>query len=130
MKKFFKDNATLIALFVLGLILTIVTSFEATDGKVTFDIMNNMFFNARNLNNLTRQVTLIGIISIGMTMVTGLFGLGSSDAESSSALRALLSKLANPDDLRILTSLILPLGWSLKDTVHIPSHPDFLADDG
>ena len=78
MKKFFKDNATLIALFVLGLILTIVTSFDATDGKVTFDIMNNMFFNARNLNNLTRQVTLIGIISIGMTMVILLGGIDLS----------------------------------------------------
>lgn len=78
MKKFFKDNATLIALFVLGLILTIVTSFEVTDGKVTFDIMNNMFFNARNLNNLTRQVTLIGIISIGMTMVILLGGIDLS----------------------------------------------------
>ena len=78
MKKFFKDNATLIALFVLGLILTIVTSFDVTDGKVTFDIMNNMFFNARNLNNLTRQVTLIGIISIGMTMVILLGGIDLS----------------------------------------------------
>ena len=64
MKKFFKDNATLIALFVLGLILTIVTSFDVTDGKVTFDIMNNMFFNARNLNNLTRQVTLMVLFQL------------------------------------------------------------------
>ena len=78
MKKFLKENATLIALITLGIILTILTSISNVDGKLVFSLEDNMFFNPRNLNNLTRQVTLIGIISIGMTMVILLGGIDLS----------------------------------------------------
>lgn len=78
MKKFLKENATLIALIALGIILTIMTSISNTDGKVVFNLQDSVFFNSRNLNNLTRQVTLIGIISIGMTMVILLGGIDLS----------------------------------------------------
>ena len=52
MKKFLKDNATLIALVLM---------------MVALAFMSDAFFTARNLSNLTRQVTIIGIIAIGMT---------------------------------------------------------------
>jgi D-xylose transport system permease protein len=51
---FIKDNATLIALIVL---------------VVGLSFADDAFFTARNLSNLSRQVTIIGIIAVGMTMV-------------------------------------------------------------
>ncbi len=63
MKKFLKDNATLLALIALGLILT---------------FLSPAFFTPRNLTNLARQVTIIGIISVGMTMVILLAGIDLS----------------------------------------------------
>ena len=51
---FIKENATLIALIVL---------------VVGLSFADDAFFTARNLSNLARQVTIIGIISVGMTMV-------------------------------------------------------------
>ena len=58
-----KSNATLIALIVL----TIALAFA-----------DNTFFTARNLSNLARQVTIVGIISTGMTMVILIGGIDLS----------------------------------------------------
>ena len=61
---FMKDNATLIAL----IILVIGLSFA-----------DDAFFTARNLSNLSRQVTIIGIIAVGMTMVILIAGIDLSE---------------------------------------------------
>jgi D-xylose transport system permease protein len=63
MKKFIKDNGTIIAL--IGLI--IILSF-----------LSPAFFSPRNLTNLIRQVTVIGIIAVGMTMVILIAGIDLS----------------------------------------------------
>jgi D-xylose transport system permease protein len=51
---FIKNNASLIALIVL---------------VVGLSFADDAFFTERNLSNLSRQVTIIGIIAVGMTMV-------------------------------------------------------------
>jgi D-xylose transport system permease protein len=61
--QFIKDNATLIALVVLVIGLSLADS---------------SFFTARNLSNLARQVTIIGIIAVGMTMVILIAGIDLS----------------------------------------------------
>ncbi|BDU49871.1 sugar ABC transporter permease [Haliovirga abyssi] len=63
MKKFLKSNATLIALLVMWVILAGIS---------------DVFFTPRNLSNLTLQVTTIGIIAVGMTMVILLGGIDLS----------------------------------------------------
>ncbi len=60
---FIKDNATLIALFAL---------------VIAFSFADDAFFTARNLSNLSRQVTIIGIIAVGMTMVILIAGIDLS----------------------------------------------------
>jgi D-xylose transport system permease protein len=61
--QFIKDNATLIALVVL---------------VVGLSLADSSFFTARNLSNLARQVTIIGIIAVGMTMVILIGGIDLS----------------------------------------------------
>ncbi len=60
---FVKENATLIALVVL---------------VAALGFADDAFFTARNLSNLARQVTIIGIISVGMTMVILVAGIDLS----------------------------------------------------
>lgn len=60
MKKFLKENATFIALIVMVVILS---------------ILSPEFFTPRNLTNLCRQVTVVGILAIGMTMVIIINGI-------------------------------------------------------
>jgi D-xylose transport system permease protein len=60
---FIKANATLIALIVLVFGLSMA---------------DDAFFSARNLSNLSRQVTIIGIIAVGMTMVILIAGIDLS----------------------------------------------------
>ena len=60
---FIKDNATLIALIVL---------------VIGLSFADDAFFTARNLSNLSRQVTIIGIIAVGMTMVILIAGIDLS----------------------------------------------------
>ena len=60
---FIKENATLIALLVL---------------VVGLSFADDAFFTARNLSNLSRQVTIIGIIAVGMTMVILIAGIDLS----------------------------------------------------
>jgi D-xylose transport system permease protein len=63
MSKFLRDNATMIALLVCGALLAF--SSEA-------------FFTPRNLNNVALQVTLVGIVAVGMTMVILIGGIDLS----------------------------------------------------
>jgi D-xylose transport system permease protein len=60
---FMKENATLIALIVL---------------VIGLSFADDAFFTARNLSNLSRQVTIIGIIAVGMTMVILIAGIDLS----------------------------------------------------
>lgn len=60
---FLKENGTLVALVALGVI---------------FGVMDEAFFTPRNLTNLARQTTIIGIISVGMTMVIIINGIDLS----------------------------------------------------
>ena len=61
--KFLKDNGTLVALVVLMLI---------------FSFWDESFFTPRNLTNLARQTTLVGIIAVGMTLVIIINGIDLS----------------------------------------------------
>jgi D-xylose transport system permease protein len=60
---FLKENGTLVALVALGVI---------------FGFMDEAFFTPRNITNLARQTTIIGIISVGMTMVIIINGIDLS----------------------------------------------------
>lgn len=60
---FLKDNGTLVALVILG---------------IFFSFIDEAFFTPRNLTNLARQTTIIGIISVGMTMVIIINGIDLS----------------------------------------------------
>lgn len=61
--KFLRENATLIALFAIGLFLA---------------FKSDAFFTPRNLNNVALQVTIIGIVAVGMTMVILIAGIDLS----------------------------------------------------
>jgi D-xylose transport system permease protein len=61
--KFVKQNATLFALILIVLGLALADS---------------AFFTPRNLSNLIRQVTIVGIISVGMTLVILIGGIDLS----------------------------------------------------
>jgi D-xylose transport system permease protein len=61
--QFIKTNATLIALVVL---------------TVTLALIDPTFPTARNLSNVARQVTIVGIIGVGMTMVILIAGIDLS----------------------------------------------------
>lgn len=63
MKKFLKDNGTMIALILLIILVT---------------ILEPSFFSPRNMTNLIRQVTVIGIIAVGMTFVILIAGIDLS----------------------------------------------------
>ena len=63
MKKFIKNNGTFIALIFLIIILS---------------FLSPTFLSARNLTNLVRQVTINGIIAVGMTLVILLAGIDLS----------------------------------------------------
>jgi D-xylose transport system permease protein len=60
---FLKDNGTLVALLIL---------------MIFFSFSDEAFFTARNLTNLARQTTIIGIIAVGMTMVILINGIDLS----------------------------------------------------
>jgi len=61
--KFLRDNGTLVALVILALFFTFA---------------DEAFFTPRNLTNLARQTTIVGIISVGMTMVILINGIDLS----------------------------------------------------
>jgi len=91
--KFFKDNATLIALIVLGIVLSFA---------------DEAFFTPRNLSNLTRQVVIIGIISVGMTMVILIAGIDLS-VGSLVGLSAIVVTLLMKSGLNVWLSIMLTL---------------------
>ena len=51
--KFLKENGTLVALLIL---------------VIFFSFADEAFFTPRNLTNLARQTTIVGIIAVGMTL--------------------------------------------------------------
>src|SRR5579864_1793391 len=61
--RFIRTNATLIALVALTVALALIDPTFAT---------------ARNLSNVARQVTIVGIIAVGMTMVILIAGIDLS----------------------------------------------------
>ncbi|MBL8258894.1 MAG: inner-membrane translocator [Candidatus Competibacteraceae bacterium] len=61
--KFLKDNGTLVALIALMII---------------FSFWDEAFFTPRNLTNLARQTTIVGIIAVGMTLVIIINGIDLS----------------------------------------------------
>lgn len=63
MRKFLRDNATMIALLVFGMVLAFST---------------DVFFTPRNLYNVSLQVTIVGIVAVGMTMVILIAGIDLS----------------------------------------------------
>jgi len=91
--KFVKNNATLIALIVL--VITLSFSEEA-------------FFTARNLSNLARQVTIIGIIAVGMTMVILIAGIDLS-VGSVVGLSAVVVTILMQNDINVWIAIIITL---------------------
>lgn len=63
MSKFLRDNATMIALVVFGIVLAFKT---------------DVFFTPRNLYNVSLQVTIVGIVAVGMTKVILIAGIDLS----------------------------------------------------
>ncbi len=90
---FIKDNATLIALLVL---------------VVGLSIADDSFFTARNLSNLARQVTIIGIIAVGMTMVILIAGIDLS-VGSVAGLSAIVVTTLMQNDISVWISIVITL---------------------
>lgn len=90
---FIKENATLIALLVL---------------VVALSIADDSFFTARNLSNLARQVTIIGIIAVGMTMVILIAGIDLS-VGSVAGLAAIVVTTLMQNDINVWISIIITL---------------------
>jgi len=61
--KFLKENGTLVALVIL---------------VIFFSFADEAFFTPRNLTNLARQTTIVGIIAVGMTLVILINGIDLS----------------------------------------------------
>lgn len=90
---FIKNNATLIALLVL---------------VVGLSFADDSFFTARNLSNLTRQVTIIGIIAVGMTMVILISGIDLS-VGSVAGLAAIVVTTLMQNDINVWISIVITL---------------------
>lgn len=93
MKKFLRDNATLIALIAMVVILS---------------ILSPDFFTPRNLTNLCRQVTVVGILAIGMTMVIIINGIDLA-VGSVVGLSAISVTMMMQSGLGMGTSMLLTL---------------------
>lgn len=91
--KFVKENATLIALVVLVLSLS---------------ISDDAFFTARNLSNLARQVTIIGVIAVGMTMVILIAGIDLS-VGSVVGLSAVVVTILMQNDVNVWIAIVITL---------------------
>ncbi|MCP4401277.1 MAG: inner-membrane translocator [bacterium] len=91
--KFLKENGTLVALVAL----TIIFSFS-----------DEAFFTPRNLTNLARQTTIVGIIAVGMTMVILINGIDLS-VGSIVGLSAITVTLLMQAGVNIWLALILTL---------------------
>ena len=90
---FVKNNATLIALVVL---------------MIALSFSEEAFFTARNLSNLARQVTIIGIIAVGMTMVILIGGIDLS-VGSVVGLSAIVVTILMQNDVNVWIAIIITL---------------------
>ncbi len=91
--KFLKDNGTLVALVILALF---------------FSFADEAFFTPRNLTNLARQTTIVGIIAVGMTMVILINGIDLS-VGSIVGLAAITVTLLMQSGLNIWLAVLLTL---------------------
>ena len=90
---FFKENGTLAALIILA---------------VLFGFLDDSFFTPRNLTNLVRQATIIGIISVGMTLVIIIAGIDLS-VGSVVGLSAIMVTLLMQHDMGVWIAILLTL---------------------
>ncbi|MBK8962690.1 MAG: inner-membrane translocator [Candidatus Competibacteraceae bacterium] len=91
--KFLKDNGTLVALIVLMII---------------FSFWDEAFFTPRNLTNLARQTTIVGIIAVGMTLVIIINGIDLS-VGSIVGLAAITVTLLMQSGINIWAAILLTL---------------------
>jgi D-xylose transport system permease protein len=91
--QFIKANATLIALVVLVAVLSVA---------------DDTFLTPRNLSNLARQVTIIGIVGVGMTMVILIGGIDLS-VGSVVGLAAIVDTLLMQLGLNVWLSILVTL---------------------
>ena len=91
--QFIKANATLIALVVLVVVLSVA---------------DDTFLTPRNLSNLARQVTIIGIVGVGMTMVILIGGIDLS-VGSVVGLAAIVDTLLMQMGLNVWLSILVTL---------------------
>lgn len=91
--KFLKDNGTLVALIVL---MTI------------FSFWDEAFFTPRNLTNLARQTTIVGIIAVGMTLVIIVNGIDLS-VGAIVGLSAIVVTLLMQSGINIWIAIIITL---------------------
>lgn len=93
MKKFIKNNGTFIALIFLIIGLSFLSPY---------------FLSSRNLTNLVRQITINGVIAVGMTMVILLAGIDLS-VGSIVGLAAVVVTLLMQTGLGVWLSIIITL---------------------
>jgi D-xylose transport system permease protein len=91
--KFLKENGTLVALLIL---------------VIFFSFADEAFFTPRNLTNLARQTTIVGIIAVGMTMVILINGIDLS-VGSVVGLSAITVTLLMQAGVNIWLALLLTL---------------------
>ncbi len=91
--KFLKDNGTLVALVVLMII---------------FSFWDDAFFTPRNLTNLARQTTIVGIIAVGMTLVIIINGIDLS-VGSIVGLAAIVVTLLMQSGVNIWAAILITL---------------------
>lgn len=90
---FLKENGTLAALIILAVI---------------FGFLDDSFFTPRNLTNLTRQTTIIGIIAVGMTLVIIINGIDLS-VGSIVGLSAIMVTLLMQHGMGVWSAVLLTL---------------------
>ena len=100
MKRFLKNNATLIALFALIIIMAILSQLKL--GTYT------VFLQSANLSNIILQVIEIGIMAVGMTMVILIAGIDLS-VGSIMALSAVVSALLLKAGFGVVLTLLFTL---------------------
>lgn len=91
--KFLKDNGTLVALVALMII---------------FSFWDDAFFTPRNLTNLARQTTIVGIIAVGMTLVIIINGIDLS-VGAIVGLAAIVVTLLMQSGVNIWAAIIITL---------------------
>ncbi len=90
---FLKENGTLVALVILAVI---------------FAFMDDAFFTPRNITNLARQTTIIGIISVGMTLVIIINGIDLS-VGSIVGLAAIMVTLLMQSGMNVWLAILVTL---------------------